>query len=142
MAYVSQEDKKKLAPAINAVLRKYRMKGTISVRHHSALVVKLKSGAIDFSDYLHGDGYAQVNEFYIDQHYSGIQREFLTELLEAMKGPDFFDHSDSMSDYFHRSHYTDISIGTWEKPYKLALKHPSHYNTARKTSQPYQSIEV
>ena len=136
MAFVSQEDKKKLAPAINAVLRKYRMKGTISVRNHSSLLVKLKSGAIDFSDYFsHGDGYAQVNTFHIDRHYSGIQREFLTELLEAMKGPDFFCHDDSMSDYFHRSHYTDISIGTWEKPYKLSLKHSSHYNTARKTSQ-------
>jgi hypothetical protein len=37
-----------------------------------------------------------------------------------MKGPDFFDHSDLMTDYFHRSHYTDIRIGTWDKPYALA----------------------
>jgi len=25
-----------------------------------------------------------------------------------------------MSDYFHRSHYIDINIGKYEKPYKLA----------------------
>tara|TARA_R100001594_G_scaffold53321_1_gene86964 strand:+ start:10 stop:378 length:369 start_codon:yes stop_codon:yes gene_type:complete len=121
MAYVSQEDKKKLAPAINAVLKKYKMKGTISVWHHSTLVVKLKSGAIDFSGcFSHGDGYTQVNTYYINEHYSGIQRDFLTELLDAMKGPDYFCHDDSMTDYFYRSHYTDINIGEWHKPYQLA----------------------
>jgi hypothetical protein len=34
-----------------------------------------------------------------------------------MKGPDFFDHSDSQTDYFHLSHYTDINIGKWDRPY-------------------------
>jgi len=37
-----------------------------------------------------------------------------------MKGPDFFDESDAMTDYFHLSHYTDINVGTWNKPYALA----------------------
>ena len=134
MAFVSQEDKKKLAPAINAVLRKYRMKGTISVRHNSTLVVKLKSGAIDFSGYFtHGDGYIQVNEYQIRNHYTGIHCDFLSELLAAMKGPDFFDHSDSQTDYFHLSHYTNIYVGDWHKPYQLVLKHPSYLNSARKT---------
>ena len=34
MAYVSQEKKKQLAPAIKAVLKKYGMKGSIAVRHN------------------------------------------------------------------------------------------------------------
>ena len=53
MAYVSKQDKAELAPAIKAVLKKYNMKGSISVRHHSTLVVKIKQGAIDFADLLH-----------------------------------------------------------------------------------------
>ena len=48
MAYVSQSLKKQLAPAIKAVLKKYKMKGSIAVDNHSTLVVNLKSGAIDF----------------------------------------------------------------------------------------------
>ena len=120
MAYVSQDDKKKLAPAIKAVLKKYNMKGSIAVRHHSTLVVNIKSGAIDFKDYSHGDGYIQVNPYWIDQHYTGEARDFLNELLDAMKGPDFFDESDIQTDYFHRSHYTDINVGSWNKPYALA----------------------
>ena len=118
MAYVSQDDKKKLTPGIKAVLNKYGMKGSISVRHHSTLVVKVKSGVIDFSDYMRGDAYIDVNPYWIDQHYSGIARDFLNELLDAMKGPNYFCEDDAMTDYFHRSHYTDITIGSaWNKPY-------------------------
>ena len=118
MAYVSKQDKLELAPAIKAVLNKYDMKGSISVRNHSTLVVKIKQGAIDFADYFtHGEGYIQVNEYHIDRHYQGIHKAFLNELLEAMKGPKFFDESDSMTDYFHISHYTDINIGSYGKPY-------------------------
>ena len=118
MAYVSKQDKAELAPAIRAVLKKYDMKGTISVRNHSTLTVKISQGAIDFADHFtHGEGYIQVNEYWIDQHYAGIHRAFLNELLVAMKGPKYFNNDDAMTDYFHRSHYTDINIGMWNKPY-------------------------
>ena len=118
MAYVSKQDKAELAPAIKAVLNKYDMKGSISVRHHSTLVVKIKQGAIDFQDYFtHGEGYIQVNEYWIDQHYTGIHRAFLNELLTAMKGTKYYNNDDAMVDYFDRSHYTDINIGAWDKPY-------------------------
>jgi len=118
MAYVSQADKKALAPAIKAVLNKYGMKGSIRIRNHSTLVVTVKSGGIDFSDYMRGEAYIDVNPYWIDQHYTGIARDFLNELLDAMKGPNYFNDDDAMTDYFSRSHYTDITIGTaWNKPY-------------------------
>ena len=128
MAYVSQADKKALAPAIKKVLSKYGMKGSISIRHHSTLVVTLQSGAIDFKDYSHGDGYIQVNTYHIDAHYSGKAKAFLNELLDAMKGPKYFNNDDAMTDYFHRSHYTDINVGKWNKPYFLQ-------ETAKKASK-------
>jgi len=116
MAYVSQQDKAKLAPAIKAVLKKYNMKASIAVRHHMSLVVNVQSGPIKF-DHSHGDGYTQVNVYHIDSQYQGVAKAFLTELLMAMKGPDYFNNDDSQSDYFHRSHYTDINLGNWNKPY-------------------------
>ena len=128
MAYVSQADKKALAPAIKKVLSKYGMKGSISIRHHSTLQVTLQSGAIDFKDYSHGDGYIQVNTYHIDSHYTGKAKAFLNELLDAMKGPKYFNNDDAMTDYFHRSHYTDINVGKWNKPYFLQ-------NTAKKASK-------
>jgi len=136
MAYVSQQDKKELAPAIKKVLSKYGMKGSISIRNHSTLQVTLQSGAIDFKDYSHGDGYIQVNTYHIDAHYSGKAKAFLNELLAAMKGPKYFNNDDAMTDYFHRSHYTDINVGKWNKPYFLqetAKKAPKKPVQASKT---------
>ena len=139
MAYVSQEMKAKLAPTIKAVLTKYGMKGTVAVRHHSTLVVNIKEGKLDLlgsaqrhNDYVAerrgqtsypvGD-YLQVNEY----HAAGWAREigddtvadFYDELKSAMEGPDFFNEDDAMTDYFHRSHYIDINVGKWNKPYTL-----------------------
>ena len=128
MAYVSQKDKAELAPAIKKVLSKYGRKGSISIRHHSTLVVTLQSGAIDFGEYTHGDGYIQVNVYHIERHYKGKAQKFLTELLAAMKGPGWFDKSDSMTDYFHVKHYCDINVGKYNKPYFLQ-------NTAKKASK-------
>ena len=125
MAYVSQEDKKKLAPAIKAVLKKYKMKGTLAIRHHSSLVCNIKSGELDVlgalpvSEYGPRD-YVQVNPYWISENYDcPTVVAFLTELKAAMEGPDFFCEDDSMTDYFHRSHYIDINVGTFSKPYVL-----------------------
>lgn len=125
MAYVSQEMKKELAPQIKAVLKKYGMKGSIAVRHHSSLVCNIKSGKLDIlgslpiSEYGPRD-YVQVNTYWIEENYEDAEVvAFLTELKEAMEGPNFFNHDDSMTDYFHRSHYIDINVGQFDKPYIL-----------------------
>lgn len=138
MAYVSQADKTKLAPTIKAILKKYGVKGTLSVRNHMSLVLTLKSGNIDFVEnyiatdaaqphagkmsadqiaYIRKNRYLDVNTYWIDSHYSGKARAFLTEVKKAMEGPDFFNEDDAQSDYFNRSHYIDINVGKWDKPY-------------------------
>ncbi len=113
MAFMSQENKAKLAPGIKAVLKKYNMKGTISVNHHSTLVVTIKSGPL-FQN-IHG-GNHQVNNYYIKNHYDGKERDFLLELNAEMNIGNF-DNSDPQTDYFHVGWYVEISIGRWNKPY-------------------------
>ena len=138
MAYVSQELKSKLSPTIKAICKKYKVKASIAVRHHSTLVLNVKSGKIDFiENYIKTDAdkvaankmspdtiahirknqSLDVNTYWAHEHYSGKARQFLTEMISAMKGPDFFDHTDAQTDYFHCSHYIDINIGKWDKPY-------------------------
>ena len=51
MAYISQEEKRELAPAIKAVAKKYGRKVTIGIRNHMDLVVKVK-GAEDIYERL------------------------------------------------------------------------------------------
>ena len=91
MAYVSQADKKALAPAIKKVLSKYGMKGSISIRHHSTLVVTLQSGAIDFGEYTHGDGYIQVNVYHIERHYKGKAQNLMSKewFVEPINTPGY-----------------------------------------------------
>ena len=137
MAYVSQEMKAKLAPTIRAICKKYGIKGTIAVRNHSTLVLNIRQGNIDFignynqvvgnsARYLAEPnrfrpvtGSIDVNTSWYQEHFDGRARAFLAEVIPAMEGPDYFDHSDIQSDYFHRSHYIDINIGSWNKPYAL-----------------------
>ena len=52
MAYISQEEKRELAPAIKAVAKKYGRKVTIGIRNHYELVVKVK-GAEDIYERLY-----------------------------------------------------------------------------------------
>ena len=141
MAFVSQEKKKKLAPAIKAVLKKYGMKGTIGVRHHSSLVVNIKSGALDLLGAAQkhvnlenekrgfnycGDvgNYLQVNEYYAAEWARQVGEDkiadFYDELVAAMKGEGWYNNSDPMTDYFDIAHYVDINVGKWDKGYELA----------------------
>ena len=121
MAYVSQNDKKELSVGIKKVLKKYGMKGNIGVKNHMSLYVDVMEGPIDF-DFSHGEGYSQVNTYWIDDHYKGIAKQFLNELLAEMKGKNYYNNDNAQFDYFDRSHYTDINIGKWNKPYKLDIE--------------------
>lgn len=122
MAYVSQELKKKLAPGIKNVLKKYNMKGSIAVNNHSTLVVNLKSGAIDFEKDSNSENYHyQINPYWCHEHFSGAAKSFLVELLAAMKPAEhWYDNSDAMIDYFDTAYYVDINVGQWNKEYVVS----------------------
>ena len=73
MAYISQEKKKELAPAIKAVAKKYGMKVTIGIDNHSSLIVRVKEGPLAF------DAYEQVNTYHIEKFYgTGAQADCIS----------------------------------------------------------------
>jgi len=117
MAYVSKETKKELAPAIKKVLAEYGVKGTIKVNNGSTLVVtlrKIPAGLFTDKEITNG-----VNVYWIDEHFTGAAREFLTKLLAAMKGDKWYNNTDSSIDYFDTAWYNDIKIGEWNKPVEV-----------------------
>lgn len=135
MAYMSQERKAQLAPAIKAVLKQYGLKGSISVHNHSTLVVTLKSGKIDFIGNMYAIAmqrpdthYAReqapkpthidVNTYWIADNYTGQARDCLLALKAAMMTGNH-DNSDVQTDYFDVGWYIDIDVGKWDKPYVL-----------------------
>jgi hypothetical protein len=123
MAYMSQEKKAKIAPAVKAILKKYNVKASLAVRNHSTLVLNVKQGSIDFiKDF--GDSEdakkfgIQVNPYWYHEHFTGESKEFLTEVITAMNDGNH-DRSDIQTDYFDVGWYVDVNIGQWNKPYAL-----------------------
>jgi len=135
MAYMSQERKKELAPAIKAVFAKYGMKGTIGVVHHSTLVVNIKSGELDMIgnfnakmestthfgqpiEYRAKD-YIDVNPYHYKNAFTGSALAFLNELFDAMNNGNW-NKSDIMTDYFNVGWYVEVNIGKYDAPYVWA----------------------
>jgi hypothetical protein len=133
---MNQERKAVIANALKPILKKYGIKGTLSVRNHSSIVLTLKSGKIDFIDNSNQvcgndhyqvsrgfrpntQGYDQVNPYWFQDHYDGVAKEFLTEAFAALKSAGWYDRSDAMTDYFDTAYYFDINIGKWNKPYQV-----------------------
>ena len=134
MAYVSPELKAKLAPAIKAICKRYGVKASLGVHHHSTLVLNVKQGNIDFIGNYNriaenrtsllgpvrtAEKYLDVNPYWFQEHFDGASLEFLREIIPAMKGADYFDDTDISTDYFHCSHYFRVNIGKWDRPYAL-----------------------
>ena len=134
MAYMNQERKALINKMLKPVLAKYGIKGTLSVRNHSSIVLTLKSGKIDFianSNRVcaashwqvhkgwrpNTSGYADVNVYWFQDHYDGEAKDFLTEAMAALKCAGWYDRSDAQIDYFDTAYYVDINIGKWNKPY-------------------------
>jgi hypothetical protein len=134
MAYMSQENKAKIAPKIKAILAKYKVKGSLAVRNHMTLCLNIKSGSIDFisnfnktistNHYFVSQGFTpaekslSVNPYHYDKHFSGKALAFMQEVFAAMNEGNH-DHSDIQSDYFNVGWYVDVNVGQWDKQYIL-----------------------
>jgi hypothetical protein len=136
MAWMNQEKKAKIAANLKPILKKYGIKGTLSVRNHSSISLNIKSGKIDFianSNRVCGSnpfqvsrgfkpntqGYSDVNPYWFQDHYDGDAKAFLTEAFNALQSADYYDRSDAMVDYFDTAYYYGINIGKWSKPYTV-----------------------
>ena len=116
MAYMNQERKKALAPAIKKVCEKYGVKATLSVRNYSTLILNVKSGKLDFTDYLEAGKDPNLQYFKFNDENSEAEK-FIVEVREAMNIGNW-DKSDRMVDYFDVGWYTEINVGKWDKPYE------------------------
>jgi hypothetical protein len=137
MAYMNQTKKATIAAAVKPILAKYGMKGSLSVRNHSTIVLKLTSGPIDFigdlttqrqfayvnvelnKDEMRKRYELSINPYWYHEHYTGTALAFLSEIIPAMKSADWYDDSDAQVDYFNTAYYYDVNVGSWNKPYNL-----------------------
>lgn len=135
MAYMNQKRKAALVAECKKVLKKYGVKATFRVRHHSTLVCTLREGGIDFvanfkeRTNTYGDTLranvngGDINTYWLEDNWKDPALSFLKELKDAMNGrgtdDENFDKSNIQIDYFHVGWYIDINIGEYNKPYVL-----------------------
>lgn len=109
MAYINKETTKKIREALKAEFKE--IKFSVSMRGHIALSVSIIE-----SPYFEDGEYTQVNHYHIDRNYSGIQKEVLNKIKKIiLEVGEYYNNSDSMTDYFDVAFYYDISIGKWNK---------------------------
>ena len=136
MAYIDQAKKKEIAVSIKRILKKYNLKGSLSIHNHMALVLTIKQGPIDFVENYNEIGRGtlhrnygnawkdyteksmQINPYHFQDHFSGVTKAALLELYTVMMAGNH-NNSDIQSDYFDTGWYVDINIGKWDKPYAL-----------------------
>lgn len=114
MAYVNKETAKNVRQALKKEFP--NVKFSVRKDGHIALnVTILKSDlfddGVDFS----------VNQYWIKHtdSYSDEQKAFLLKVDEIIRvAGEHFDHSDSMTDYFHCAFYYNINVGSFDKPHQ------------------------
>lgn len=139
MAYVSKQNIDSKRDRVKAILKKYKLKGTLSGTNDSTLTLKIKEGALDFIknhadteaakpygrpahmssiEDLRNAKYLSINPYWYHEHHSGDCLAFLKEVMEVLNEGNH-DNSDIQSDYFDVGWYVNIKIGQWDKPYVL-----------------------
>ena len=124
MAHMNQEKKVVISEALKAVVPA-DWKYSLSVKHHSEIVMTIKSAPIDLIQAFNGKDsgrtYTGVNEYHFEKHMeeAGAEEslvETFKKIISALNTGNY-DHSDVMSDFFCVGFYTSLKIGTWDKPF-------------------------
>ena len=113
MAYISTEEVKNIR---NQLKKQFPNLKLSVVRCDSMEVsVSIMKGDIDF------DYKGSVNHYCIDEHFENNEdaKNTLNKIHEITKSQNWFDKSDTQTDYFHTAYYININIGKWDKPYEL-----------------------
>jgi len=129
MAYMNQDKKKIIKANLDKVLKPLRIKYSLRVDNHMAINCTIKSGSIDFMRNFtettghkfdeHIRNHLQVNQYWLDDHFTGLPCEIMKRTVEALKSADYYDKSDAMIDYFDTAYYIHLNVGSWDKPYEL-----------------------
>lgn len=128
MAYITAKDVQAIRNELKAEFKDFKFgvrkgAGSLSVK------VTVKQGPTDFSDITERDGYAQINQYWLDR--TGEHKAFFEKVIEIVKtapmrgegyhaNKGWYDNSDAMTDYFDTAYYFDVNVGEWNKPYKVA----------------------
>ena len=135
MAYISTQEVAAIRKELKAQLPQYKF--SVTKHHHSSVTVAFMKGPA-FAEYTYFDRYAgeqkesvlegheQLNHYHAERFYGEENAAVIKKVEEIVKtapakvegGREWFDESDSQSDYFHTAFYMSIHVGKWDKHYE------------------------
>jgi hypothetical protein len=121
MAYMSQDHKKKIAAALKKVVPA-GWKYSLSVRHHSTIVMTVTAAPLDFSDKV--DWYEgkvrpvfEVNPYHFERNILCDEFRATVKAIMDCLNLDNYDNSDRMSDCVNVGHYVTLTFGAFGRPF-------------------------
>ena len=138
MASMSQEKKAEIAGNLKRALHGSGVSYSLSVRHHSTLVMTIRQSSIDFIGNYNetvakrprpehlplkpAEKSLDINPYWYKEHFTGKALAVLSLIMPILNNGNH-DRSDLMNDYFDVGWYVDVKIGKWDQPYVLTTSH-------------------
>ena len=135
MAYITTQEVAAIRKELKAQLPQYKF--SVTRHHHSSVTVAFMKGPA-FSEYTYFDRYAgeqkdavlegheQLNHYHAERFYGEENAAIINKVEEIIKtapvkagGREWYDDSDSQTDYFDTAYYMNIHVGKWDKPYEV-----------------------
>lgn len=143
MAYIRTEEVKAIRDTLKAAFPEFKF--AVRREHHSAVEVNIMEGPMD----LNKDIY--INEYHYMSQLN--DRPELVDLIEGIitivknAGQEWYDRSDSMTDYFDTAFYFYVKIGKWDRDYvvntkKLSKATKGTYTERAKTALAFTKLEA
>lgn len=114
MGYITTERVDVIRKELKAAFPDYKF--SISKRHHSTIVVSILEAPLPLTS----KPYESVNIYWL-RDIKDVEKRTVLEIIKdiANKGITWYE----TGDYGNQpSHYLDLSIGTWEKSFKMTIK--------------------
>jgi len=112
MAYVQKELKVKVAGLLKEIMpRGWRY--SLAIKHRTTLALTIQSAPVN----LDTERFCDYNTQQIKNTAPAGHADLFISIFKAMNC-DNYNNSDLMTDYFDIGYYTEINIGTREKPFK------------------------
>jgi len=118
MAYIGTEQVAQIRKTLKVEFPE--IKFSVRREHYSKVNVVILQSPYEFlpaEKMSNGGGYMGVNQYWFKTH--GYNHVDVLDRIIKICNTGNHDNSDIMTDYFDVGWYFDLSLGTWEKPYKL-----------------------
>jgi len=121
MAYITKEEVLSIRKQLTTEFsKKEGWKFSVRKNHNSEVVVVILQAPYNLEAFLGEESYKTLNTYNGTHSNKGLPVSMFQDvqkIITIMKSQNWFDKSDSMTDYFHTAYYLDLKVGEWDKKF-------------------------